>query len=105
MTDDSIIHEAAQRLIDDFNPIKIVLFGSRARRDATPDSDLDRLVVMPDGVDRHPTAVAMRRRLANIRRPKDVIVTTPGEIMRRSASIDSVLVPALRQGRVLHERA
>jgi predicted nucleotidyltransferase len=103
MTATQIIDDVAQRLIQEFNPLKIILFGSRARGDFRADSDLDLLVVMPDGTDRHAAAVAMRRRLADLLTPVDVIVTTPQEIERRGNAFGSVLRPALRQGRVIHD--
>lgn len=105
MTATQIIDDVAQRLIQDFNPLKIILFGSRARDDARQDSDIDLLVVMPDGTDRRVAAVAMRKRLADIPLSKDVIVTTPSQLRERGQVIGSVFRPALREGRVLHERA
>ena len=105
MMNDPIISDVVNRLVRSFDPIKIILFGSRARGDARPDSDIDLLVVMPDGTDRHHTAVEMRRNLADLSVPKDVVVTTPQEIRTRGQTIGSVLRPALREGRVLHERA
>jgi uncharacterized protein len=101
---DPIIDEMVERLVRSFNPLKIILFGSRARGDARPDSDVDLLVVMPEGTDRHLAAVSMLDRLADAALPKDILVTTPAEITARSHSVGSVLRPALREGKVLHER-
>ena len=104
MITDPIIDDAIQLLVRSFNPLKIILFGSRARGNARPDSDVDLLVVMPDGTDRRATAVAMYRRLADVPFAKDVIVTTPRDIERRFDDVSSVLLPAMEQGMVLHER-
>ena len=41
------IKEMVRRIVERFNPEKIVLFGSHAREDAGPDSDADILVIMP----------------------------------------------------------
>ena len=41
------IAEMVRRIVERFDPEKIILFGSHARGDATPDSDVDLLVVMP----------------------------------------------------------
>src|SRR5438045_67375 len=105
MTGDALIDEVLQRLIRSFDPIKIILFGSRARGDAGPDSDLDLLIVMPDGTDRHRVAVAMRREVADILLPMDLVVTTPQQVRDRGHIMSSVLHPALAEGTVLHERA
>ena len=83
---------------------ELAVFGSAVRGQLRPDSDIDLLVVMPDGTDRHAAAVAMRRQLADMPIPKDVIVTTPREIEKRRNSVASVLHPALIEGKVLHER-
>jgi predicted nucleotidyltransferase len=105
MTSDPVINDVLERLVRAFNPLKIILFGSRARGDARSDSDVDLLVVMPDGTDRRAAAVAMRYRLADMPIAKDIVVTTPDEISRRRHVVGSVLGPALTEGKVLHERA
>jgi predicted nucleotidyltransferase len=98
------IREMVDRIVTGFQPLRILLFGSRARGDATPDSDVDLLVVMPDGTDRRATAVAILRTLTGMLVAKDVVVTTPEEIARRGALVGTVLRPALREGKVLYEQ-
>src|SRR5436190_22784541 len=101
MTSDPIINDMRDRLIRAFDPIKIILFGSRARGEARADSDVDLLIVMPDGTSRRAAAVAMRRQLADMPIAKDIVVTTPDEISRRRHVVGSVLGPALTEGKVL----
>lgn len=48
LTKEDAIAEIARRLVEFYNPVRIYLFGSEARGDAGPDSDLDFLVVVPD---------------------------------------------------------
>src|ERR1700730_2543386 len=48
MTRDQAIAEITQRLVDYYHPQRIYLFGSAARGDTGPDSDLDFCVVLPD---------------------------------------------------------
>lgn len=93
-----------ERLVQGFHPRRIILFGSFARGDAGPDSDLDLLVVMDEVESKRDTMVAMRRALRDVPVPKDVIVTTPDEIARRGHIVGTVLEPALREGAVLYER-
>ena len=56
---DTIVATMVERIADGFDPERILLFGSRARGDAKDWSDVDLLVVMPDGTDRREAAVEM----------------------------------------------
>lgn len=104
-TDDAILEAMAGRLTNRFNPERILLFGSRARGRAAEWSDVDLLVVMPDGTDRRQAAIEMHVALGDIPAAKDIVVTTPAHIAQRGHVIGSVLRPALREGTVLYERA
>ena len=104
-TEDAIVAAMVGRLADRFKPERILLFGSRARGDATEWSDVDLLVVMPDGTDRRETAVEMHVVLGDLPAAKDIVVTTPAHIAQRGHVIGTVLRPALREGTVLYERA
>lgn len=78
-----------------------MLFGSHARGEAGPDSDLDFLVVEPQVEDELEEAVQLRRSLRGLRVPADVIVVSQA---RADASRDvpgSFLHRALAEGRVL----
>lgn len=104
-TEDAIVKAMVGRLTDRFKPERILLFGSRARGDATKWSDVDLLVVMPDGTDRRQTTIEMHVALGDLPAAKDIVVTTPAHIAQRSHVIGTVLRPALREGTVLYERA
>lgn len=88
------------------DPLKIILFGSLARGEEGPDSDIDLLVVLPY-VAAEATAALMGDVRAAITAPVpvDVFVTDPAEIARRSHLTGSILHPAVREGIMLHERA
>lgn len=101
---DTVIAEMATRIADEFDPERIILFGSRARGDAHPQSDVDLLVVMPDGTVRD-VAVDIGLAVGDLPVAKDIIVTTPEEIARRGDVIGTVLRPTLREGTVIYERA
>ncbi len=92
------------RLVEHFQPLKIILFGSRSRGQARPDSDVDLLVVLPDAPDKRGLAIAMRRLLRDLPVGKDILVTTPEEIARRGNLVGTILRPALREGKVLFAR-
>ena len=101
---DPIVAWMVECLREEFDPERILLFGSRARGDAGEGSDVDLLVVMPDGTDRRETAIRMRGAVGELPVAKDIVVTTPEHIARRGHVIGTVLRPALREGRVLYER-
>ena len=105
MTSDALIATMVDRIVGRFDPSRVVLFGSHARGTAHEGSDVDLLVVMPDGTDRRQAAVEMRVLLGDMPVAKDIIVTTPDHIARRGHVIGTVLRPALREGTVLYERA
>lgn len=93
-----------ERIVRDFDPQRVVLFGSRARGNAAPDSDFDVLVIFRGEVDRRRKAIDIRHALKDLPVGKDVIVSTMDEINRRGNMIGSVLRSALREGVVLFER-
>lgn len=102
---DPILNLAVRRIVERFRPLRIILFGSRARGEAGPWSDLDLLVVLPEVVDKRQATVEIRRALGDLPVAKDVVVTTPAEIARRGQMVDSVLRAALREGKVVYERS
>jgi predicted nucleotidyltransferase len=99
------IQEITRRIVHEFHPLKLILFGSHARSEARPDSDIDILVVLSEVSDKRRVAIEIRRALIDLPVCKDIIVTTPEEIARRGNLIGTVLRPALREGKVLYERA
>ena len=101
--DETVVATMVERIVERFDPERIVLFGSVARGEVRKYSDVDLLVVMPDGTDRHEAAVEMHRCLGDMRTGKDIVVTTPAEITRRGHIKGTVLREALREGRVVHD--
>ena len=104
MTSDSIISTMVDRIVVRFQPSRVVLFGSQARGDANEWSDVDLLVVLPNGTDRRKAAVEIHRTLGDIPVAKDIVVTTPDEISRRGNIVGGVLHEALQEGRHIYER-
>ena len=92
------------RIVEQFDPERIILFGSRGRGDARPDSDVDLLVVMPvDGSTRE-KAIEIRLALHDIPVAKDVIVVTPESFRWRQKVVGTIEWPAVHEGKVLHVR-
>jgi predicted nucleotidyltransferase len=79
------------------------LFGSHARGEARPDSDLDFLVVEPEVTDRHGEVVRLRDVLRPLRVAADVVVTSRRVFEEWRTTPNNVLHEAAREGRALHE--
>ena len=99
------ISAMVDRIIQGFNPQKIILFGSHARGVAGRDSDVDLLVVMRVEGSKRKKAMEIDFALADRTIPLDLIVVTPEEFERERDQVGSVIRPAAREGRVLYERA
>ena len=115
------IERMTERIVKNFDPQKVILFGSQVRGDASEESDIDQPTVRAG-------AVVLRRRnfwlvsrdapgnRSAAARPqhsqsfiwlpigKDIIVTSCKKVARRGHIVGSVLNEALREGVVLYER-
>lgn len=99
------IQAMVERIVRQFMPDKIILFGSHARGSAGPDSDVDLLIVMPVAGSKREKAVEIGVALHDIRVPKDLIVVTPEEFEWRKDTIGTIEWPAWREGKVVYARA
>lgn len=100
-----VIEEAVRRIVDEVHPIRIVVFGSTVRRGTGPDSDLDLLVVMPDGANRRDTAYRLHRRLRGLGCPKDIVVALAGEVDKLRENPSMIVHTALTEGREVYHAA
>jgi len=99
-----LIQQMVRRLVKQFDPDQIVLFGSQARGTAGPDSDVDLLVITSFTGSKRDKEVAMRVAVRDFDVPTDIIVVTPDEVKRRSHIPGTIIRPALLEGRVLYVR-
>jgi len=103
--DETMLREIVRRLVEAIDPDRIVLFGSRARGDPRPDSDLDLLIVKDSDEPRHRRAIPAYGALAGLGIPTDIIWRTSAEIAEWSRVPNHVTTRAVREGKVLYERA
>lgn len=99
------VDEMVRRLVEQFDPEQIVLFGSQARGDARWDSDVDLLVIMPFTGSKREKQLELRLAVEGIMVPKDIILASPEEVARRRNIIGTLIRPALREGKVLYARS
>ena len=96
-----LIDEAARRIVAAAPGARVILFGSRARGEAGPDSDVDVLVVEPHVGDRLGEIVRLQRVLAPLRLPADVVVVSEAHVQEWGDVQNTMLHDALREGRAL----
>ncbi len=101
---DGLINEMVRRIVERFDPERIILFGSHARGEGGPDSDVDLLVVMPVKGSKRETAIQIGVALHDISMPKDILVSTPEEFEWRQEIVGTIERPAARDGKILYAR-
>jgi predicted nucleotidyltransferase len=103
MISDEILRIATERLVREFQPRHVILFGSHARGTADAHSDVDLFVVCPVSGSRRALMVAMDRALGGLGFARDVIVLTPEEFERDRQIPGTVARPAWKEGKILYE--
>ena len=102
---EAVIQDIARRIVERFDPDRVILFGSHAYGHPQAQSDVDLLVIMQS--DRRPVERALP--IVQSCRPRfvamDVLVRTPSELAERLAAGDPFFRDVTRRGRVLYERA
>ena len=97
-----VLDEIVRRIVEVAQPEQIILFGSAARGEMAPNSDVDLLVVKSDVVHRGRLAEAIYMNLIGVGQAVDIIVVTPEDIERYRDAIGLVIEPALREGKAIY---
>lgn len=105
MTEQPPIEEITRRIVEAFDPQRIVLFGSRARGDARADSDVDLMIEMNSHLKPLARATAVYKLLPDRSWAMDVIVYTPEEVLERHRHRYSFLNTIEREGKVLYAKS
>jgi uncharacterized protein len=99
------LRPAIQRIVQELNPEKIVLFGSYAYGNPNPDSDVDLLVIMNTKASLKDRSWAVFRLLLPRPFPVDILVKTPREVKEGLETGDFFLREILSRGKVLYDRS
>lgn len=96
------LDQLVARIVETAHPRRIILFGSAARGQMGPHSDVDLRVIMPDGVHRRRTSQGLYMALAGLGVAKDIVVVTESDVRDLGNNPSLVLYPALREGREIY---
>ena len=103
MVDEQSIRKLCDHIVREFQPERIILFGSYAYGNPTPDSDVDLLVVLPFAGKNLRKSLEILNR-TNPRFPIDLLARRPDDTERRYREGDPLIRQALDHGKVLYER-
>jgi uncharacterized protein len=101
--DNQALSDLVERIVTAVHPLRIILFGSAARSEATSESDLDLLVVMPEGTHRRHTAQYLYRTIRGIKVPYDLVVATPSDLETHKDNIGLIYRTILQEGRTVYD--
>ncbi|MBI5410139.1 MAG: nucleotidyltransferase domain-containing protein [Nitrospirae bacterium] len=96
------LKEIIHRIVEVAKPDKIILFGSAARGEMGPNSDVDLLVVKSGDFHRGCLTEEIYMNLFGVGQAVDIIVVTPEDVERYKDSFAVVIYPALREGKVVY---
>ncbi len=104
-----VLRRMVEIIVRETDPEAIILFGSRARGDARPDSDIDLLVIEREpfgpGRSRIKEAARLYRALGDLPASKDLLVYSHDEVADRRSIPSHVVGRAYREGRLLYGHA
>ncbi len=98
----NVLDEIIRRVVKVTRPERIILFGSAARGEIGPNSDVDLLIVKKGRFDRSRLVGDIYRNLHGVGQAVDVVVVTPEEVERYRHTHCLVVKPALREGREVY---
>jgi uncharacterized protein len=103
---EQLLRDMTRVIVDQVHPVRVVLFGSHARGVAGPQSDIDLLIVTPEGFgpnfSRRKVAAQLWRALARFHVPIDLVLYSEREVDEWRVSSNHLTTRALREGRILH---
>ena len=103
--DDALIEEIVRRVLSVAKPDKIILFGSSATGEMTPDSDIDLLIVEAGPIDRREEYVRIRQALGDMGYPFDILFIATPWFEESKNVIGGIAYPAHKYGKVVYDVA
>jgi uncharacterized protein len=100
--DEQLQKELIDRILAVVQPVRVVLFGSAARGEMGPNSDVDVLVVVPEGTKRGRVEGDIYVNLIGYGIPVDVIAATERDLEKHGDNWSLVYYHALREGRDIY---
>jgi predicted nucleotidyltransferase len=100
--DATLLEEVIRRVVEVADPDRIILFGSAARGELGPDSDIDLLVIKSGVRHRRQLAQAIYVGLMGVAAPVDVLVVTPEDVEMHRHKVGTIIGPALQEGREVY---
>jgi uncharacterized protein len=102
LTQTSVVEKLVSQIVEIVHPLRIVLFGSAAKGNMGPNSDIDLMVVMPEGTHRRHTAQKLYRDIKGFKVPFDVVVATPSDLARYGNSPGLIYRDVLFEGKEVY---
>lgn len=102
MDTERAIRGLVRQIVEAVQPLRILLFGSAARGEAGESSDLDLLVVMPEGVHRRKTAQELYRKIRGVGIAFDILVATPADLEKHRDNIGLIYRTILEEGKEVY---
>jgi len=103
-SNDDLIGDIVRRIVETAQPEKIILFGSRARGDARPNSDFDVLVIKESNEPGYRRDAPLYVALAGLPVEVEVLVYTPQEVAEWAQVPQAFVTTATREGKTVYER-
>jgi predicted nucleotidyltransferase len=100
--DPAVLQDIIRRIVAVAHPEKIILFGSAARGQMGPNSDVDLLVIKSGRFNRNRLAEEIYMRMEGADEAVDVILVTPAEVEQYRDTPWLVIAPALKEGKVVY---
>lgn len=99
------IEEVVKKIVQEFEPEKIILFGSYAWGTPTNESDVDLLIIKEGNERRIEREQALRGKLFPSGIPLDVLIYTPDEVKKRLELGDFFIEDIVKKGKVVYDHA
>jgi uncharacterized protein len=97
------INGVIQAIVENFDPEKIIIFGSYVTDNPTVDSDLDIMVIMESDQPRHLRSIPIQLLFRPMPCSMDILVFTPAEVDYWNSTVNHIITEAFRTEKVVYE--